>query len=227
MTGAITSLYFSTAAVILDAIVLLAYKSQVLAALAAGSTSCSLQASTDQAGTAQYCFSSLFTNALPVFFVGLLAISFLASIFLGTYFEFIPGTSYLRKALLVSLVMLVVMLNLALPIAADGQQEVLMIAFELVLAAGYAVLAARLYRRFTREVEFQSSDPSRIRVLIGRRDQTGKKRTFSVNSTQAVEASADGKRFRSWLVSGGVTVEDTRSPVTKMKVLGDGLLKAT
>ncbi len=225
--GVITSLYFSGAAVALNATVLLAFKSQVLASLAASAANCSQSGPASQAGTAQFCFSSLFTSALPVFFIGLLAISFLASIFFGVYFELIPGKSYLRKALLVSLVMLVVMLNLVLPLAGDGQQELLMITFEVALAVGYSVATARLYRRFTREVEFQSSDPSKLKVMLGRRDQTGKKRTFSVNSTQAVQASAEGRRFRGWLVSGGVSVEDSKSPITAMKVLGDGLLKAT
>lgn len=225
--GVITSLYFSSAAVALNATVLLAFKSQVLTALAASSTTCSQPGPASQTGTAEFCFSSLFTSALPVFFVGLLAISFLASVFFGAYFEFIPGKSYLRKALLISLLMLVVMLNFVLPIAGDSQEELLMITFEVALAAGYAVAEARMYRRFTREVEFQSSDPSKLKVMIGRRNQTGKKRTFSVNSTQAVHASAEGRQFRGWLVSGGVSVEDPKSPVATMKVLGDGLLKAT
>jgi len=211
MAGVIAGLYFSSAAVVLNAIVLLAFKSQVLAALANSSTT----------------FSSLFTSALPFLFVGLLVISFLASLFFGVYFEVIPGRSCLRKALLVSLVMLVVMLNLVLPIAADGQEELLMMAFEVALAMGYAVMSARLYQRFTREVEFQSSDPSKLKVMLGRRDQTGKKRTFSVGSTQSVQVSTEGRQFKGWVVSGGVTVEDPKSQVTTMKVLGDGLLKAT
>jgi len=225
--GVFASLYFSGAAVALNAIVLVVFKSQVLAALETSSTTCSQSGPANQSGTAQFCYSSLFTSSLPIFFIGLLAISFLAAVFFGVYFEFIPGKTYLRKALLVSLVMLVVLLNFVLPIAGDGQQELLMITFELALAVGYAAVSARLYRRFTREVEFQSSDPARLKVMLGRRDQTGKKRTFSLNSTQPVQASTEGKQFKSWLVSGGVTVEDSKSPVTTITVLGDGLLKAT
>jgi hypothetical protein len=224
--GAITGLYFSGAAVALNAVVLLAFKSQVLSALGTGSSTCSQIGPASQAGTELFCYSSLFTSALPTFFVGLLAISFIASVFFGVYFEFVPGRSYLRKALLVSLVMLVVMLNFVLPIAGDGQQELLMITFEVVLAVGYAVISSRLYRRFTREVEFQSTDPSKLKVMLGKRDQTGKKRTYSIGSTQEVTASPEGRQFRVWLVSGGVTVGDPRNPTTTIKVLGDGLLKA-
>jgi hypothetical protein len=42
-----------------------------------------------------------------------------------------------------------------------------------------------------------------------------------------VEVSAEGRQFRGWLVSGGVSVGDSKTSVTTMKVLGDGLLKAT
>jgi hypothetical protein len=226
-TGAIVSLYFSASAVALNAATLLADKNQVLAGLKSGSIGCSQSGPSNQTGTAQNCFSALFTSALPVFFVGLIIISFLAAVSFGVYFEFVPGKTYLRKAFLVALVMLVAMLNLVLPIAADGQEELLMIGFEFLLAVGYAVLAARLYRRWTREVEFQSADKAKLKLMLGKRDQTGKKRTFSVGSTQTVDVVTEGRQFRGWLVSGGVTVDDPKSQTTMMKVLGDGLLKAT
>src|SRR5208283_4150400 len=95
--GVITSLFFSGPAVALNALVLLAFKSQVLVSLATSATNCSQSGPASQAGTAQSCFSSLFTGALPLFFIGLLAISFLASIFFGVCFELVPGKSYLRK----------------------------------------------------------------------------------------------------------------------------------
>jgi len=224
--GAVASLYFSLAAAALDAVVLLAFKSEVLVALAANPAACSQYGASSQAAIGS-CYSSLFASALPVFFAGLFAVSFLASMFFGVYFEIIPGKSYFRKALLVALLMLVVMLNFVLPIAGDSQQELLMIALETGLAVGYAAVAARLYRRFTREVEFQSSFPSKLKIMQGRRDQTGKRRTYAVNSTQRVEAESEGRPFRAWVVSGGVSVEDSKNPNTAMKVLGDGLLKVT
>jgi hypothetical protein len=217
--GTIVGLYFSGTAVALDALVLLAFKSQVLTALAANYTNCSQ--------SAQSCYSSLFTGALPIYFAGLLVISFLATVFYGVYFEYVPGGSYFRKALLIALLMLVVMLNFVLPIAGDTQQELLMIGFEIVLAGGYAGATGKLYRRFTREVEFQSAQPAKLRVMLGRKNQTGKKRTFSLNSKQKVVAESDGRSFRTWVVSGGVSVDDPKNSIAEITVLGDGLLKAT
>lgn len=65
-----------------------------------------------------------------------------------------------------------------------------------------------------------------MKISVDKRALTGKKRTFNVNSTHNVEAVADGKQFKEWLVSGGVIVKDPRDPKTTFKVTGDGLLKA-
>lgn len=214
--GAVAGLYFAGLTALADALMLISTKSTVLTALTNSTPTCT-----------ESCYSDLFTQALPIFFVGLVVVSFLSAVLLGVFFELVPGKTYFRKGLLVAIVMLVVTLNTFTPIAATGQQELLMISVELALTIGYAVIASRLYRRLTRRVEFQSSDKERLKVKVLRRDQTGKTTTFAMGSTQTVEASAEGRAFKGWVVSGGVTVEDAKSPVTKMHVLGDGLLKAT
>lgn len=225
--GAASGLFFSGVTAGINTLVLLADKSQIISTFATSPSTCPISGATNSTIAAQRCFSNLLTAAIPFFFFSLLAISLLGAIFFGIYFEFIPGRSYLRKALLLALVVLVVLLNIAIPVAATVQQEILMIVVELVTAVGYAVILARLYRRYTREVEFQSVDPSKIKIMIGNRDQTGKKRTYPLNAKQVVSVTAEGRPFKGWVVSGGVSVDDSRARQTEMTVVGDGLLKAT
>ena len=205
---------------------LLAYKSQVLATLAKyETTNCAGSGPASQPGSAEYCFTALFTGPVLFFFLELLLIAFFFAIAYGLYFEVLPGGfSYLRKSILISLIMLVAVLFAVTPVVGDLQQLVIVLAAEVVLASVLSLVQARLYRRFTREVEFQSADPA-VKIMLGRRNYAGKKRTFAVGSKQAVEAAAEGKTFRSWLVSGGVTVDDAKSPSTSFHVNGDGLLK--
>ena len=108
--------------------------------------------------------------------------------------------------------MLIVMFFLALDgLVTDGVQQLLMISFEIVGAVFFAVIFAQLYRKFTREVEFQTQKTD-LKIKVDRRDVTGRKRTFTTNSTHKIAAASEGKPFREWLVSGGVSVGDRRSP---------------
>jgi len=226
-SGLVTSIYFAGAVASLNALVLIAFKSQVLAALAEYYTNCSASGPANQPGSAEYCFAALFRGSLLFFFLQLLLISFFFAILYGLFFELLPGGfSYWRKSVLVSLIMLVVVLFTVTPVVGDLDQLILVIAAEVVLAMVLSFFQARLYRRFTREVEFQSADPG-VKILVHKRNNAGKKRTYAIGSTQPVEAVGEGKRFKGWLVSGGVSVEDSRSPVTNIHVNGDGLLKAT
>ncbi|MDA4114153.1 MAG: hypothetical protein OK474_08925 [Thaumarchaeota archaeon] len=227
--GAAASLYFAASVSVFNALILLSFKSDVLAALETSSPQCSTTIPAGQVGSAQYCFSELLFPGIPLYdFVRTLIIAIFFAISIGIYFDYIPGRSYVRRTLLVSFIMLLVMLFLGLyGLVADGLQEILMVSFELVAAALYAVIFAQLYRRFTREVEFQSQKTNLIKIKVDKRDLTGRKRTFSTNSTHEVEAVSEGKPFKEWLVSGGVSVKDPKDPKTRMKIVGDGLLKAT
>ncbi len=197
--GAIAGLFFSGAAVAANIVVLGTLSDQLAAGI----------------------------PAIEESLIELFAISFLFGVIFGVYFESVPGRSYLRKALLIGLIMLVAVLNLVLPVVTDPLQEFLMIIAELAFAIGYAIISARLYRRYTREVQFESVDPAKLKIMVRKRDQTGKKKTFSLNATESIEVSAEGRRFKGWLVSGGVTVGDAKSGSTDIRVTGDGLLKAT
>ncbi len=222
--GVFGSIYLAASISVFNALVLLSFKGEVLSALA---SSTSLQCSSPPAAT-QSCFNDLLVPGIPEYdFVRTLIVAIFFSVSIGMYFDYIPGVTYTRRAVLASFVMLIVMLFLGLyGIVADALEEVLMVSFELVAVTVFAFIYASLYRRFTREVEFQSQKPG-LKILVDRRDLTGKKRTFTTNSSHRVEALSDGKQFKGWLVSGGVSVENAKDPKTKVRVVGDGLLKAS
>lgn len=215
--GAVASLYFAGSIAAFNALLLLAFESQVLSFLAQDS-GCTASP-TD-------CFATIIFPGIPLYdFVRTLVIAILFSIVIGMYFDFLPGPTYFNRTTLVAMIMLLFMLFLGLTgIYADEQQEVLMVAFEVVTTFFYALIMARLYRRFTREVEFQSSIQDAI-IIVDRRNLTGKKRTFGVNSKHKIEASTGGKPFKLWRVSGGVQVKEPRELNSSMLVAGDGILK--
>jgi len=216
--GIVAGAWLAGSVSVFNALVLLSFKSATLTALG------TVQ---DCNGDVEGCFSRLLYPGIPEYdFFRILIIAVLSALSIGLYFDFIPGRSYFVKTLLASLIMLLLMLFLGLVgIAADAQQELLMVTFELFAVALYGLIFALLYRRFTREVEFQSQKGS-TKIIVDRRDLTGKKRTFGYNSSHKVEAVSDGRPFKGWLVSGGVSVAEPKQATTTIKIVGDGLLKA-
>jgi FlaA1/EpsC-like NDP-sugar epimerase len=175
--------------------------------------------------TAEGCFLSVIQVYLPVnMFVNYMLLLFYSSIY-GRLYEYIPGREYYSKGVTISLILL---LNLAFfgsvitQFTFYGRLIVLFAAILLTIILGF--LLGKFYRRYTRLVEFQSSDPEHIRVFVDGRDVTGKKLTLSVRSTH--RARAEGKiPFKSWVVTGGVSVDDPRSYETFFEVNGDGILR--
>jgi hypothetical protein len=216
--GAVASLYFAGSVSLFNILLLLTFKAQVISYL---------QTFSDCAGSAaQSCLSVLVIEVIPIDdFLRTLVVAMLFAVATGVYFDYLPGPTYSRKTLLMSIIMLVAMLFLDLyGVVTSVTQEVAMVAFELMAVVFYALIMARLYRRFTREVEFQTVTPAG-RVVVDHRDLTGKKRTFSVKSSHKVEAAGELKTFRGWLVSGGVTVKEPKETKTSILVTGDGMLK--
>lgn len=217
--GSVASLYFASAVSLFNILILLSFKSQVLSYLAQD-PQC--------AASVNACFSTVIFPGIPLYdFVRTEVIAILFAVIIGIYFDYLPGPSYFRKTLLASIVMLLAMLFLNLVgIVSSELQLGLMVAFETVAAGLYALIMARLYRRFTREVDFQTAVPD-AKLIVDKRNLTGKKRTLSVNSTHKVEASTNDKPFKVWRVSGGVQVKEPREAKSAILVTGDGVLKLT
>jgi hypothetical protein len=92
----------------------------------------------------------------------------------------------------------------------------------------FGYFLGRLYKKYTRRVGFESEDPGLLRVVVDRRDLTGQEKTFAYTSSHKVRAdlSSDAS-FKEWIVSGGITLEDSRSFETAMEITGDGALKGS
>lgn len=226
-SGAAASLCFAALVSVSNLLLLYTYKNQVLAYLAQTYPStCPATASSSTSGSAQSCFSQIIVNGIPTAdFLRVAVIGMVFAVVIGVYFDQLPGRSYFNRTLLITLVMLIGMLFLGFYGLVESEtQALLMILFQSGSALVYAVILARLYRHFAREVEFQTPGKS-ARVMVDKRDVTGKKRTFSVNSSHTLELSSEKTDFKGWQVSGGLTVKEPKEQKTTFRVTGDGMLK--
>jgi hypothetical protein len=221
--GILGGIFFAAAAGLFNVVLLEAFSGSVLAAFQANPFC-------NGAGggpTAQDCFSTLLTTDVPTFVV--LPIGVFGIIFgglYGLYFEFLPGRGYRIRAVAMGMLMLIMILFFGVAgLTADQTQKWIMDAFDAVTMLAYAVVIARFYRKYTREVEFVSPDLEKLKITVDGKNFTGKVRTLSLHSTHTVRAPSESGAFKEWLVSGGVSVLDSKSFETTMRVDGDGLLK--
>jgi hypothetical protein len=177
-------------------------------------------------GTPQACLSTLLNTNIPTLAVLQGASGILFGALYGMYFEFLPGEGYGVRAVAIGMAMLIVLLFLGLAgITIDRTQQLIMYATDIVSMIGYVVITAHFYRRYTREVKFESPNPGRLKITVDRKNYTGKTKTLSLHSNHTVRAPSESGTFHQWLVSGGISVLDSKSFETTMRVDGDGLLK--
>ena len=227
--GAVASLFFAGSVSLFNIALLLVFKGEVLSYLSQNlPTACPATSAPGVPGTAETCFTTILVADIPVADfarIGIIALIF--AIAIGVYFEYLPGPTYFRRTLLASLIMAILMIFVGLYGLVTTQfQVVLMITFETGASILYALVVARLYRRFTREVEFQAPEGGG-KIFVDKRNVTGKRRTFGLNSKHNVEVAGAVKPFRSWVVSGGVQVKEPKQQKTSIRITGDGLLRLT
>jgi hypothetical protein len=219
--GILGGIFFAAAAGLFNVAILEAFSGSVLAAFQTNPFC------TGGSATPQDCFSTLLTTDIPTFVVlpiGLFGILF-GGLY-GMYFEFLPGKGYRIRAVAMGMLMLIMILFFGVAgLTADQTQKWIMDAFDTVAMLGYAAIIARYYRRYSREVEFVSPDPEKLKITVDGKNFTGKARTLSLHSAHTVRAPSESGAFHEWLVSGGVSVLDSKSFETTMRVDGDGLLK--
>ncbi|MDG7006793.1 MAG: hypothetical protein JRN06_00955 [Nitrososphaerota archaeon] len=178
-------------------------------------------------GSAQDCFVSLVTIDVP--FVAFVAffITLLYSGLFGIYHDYFPKISTAAKAMAVAAVVAVNLLFFGFGgYIFDSESAVATTVFLIVWTAVFGYSLGRLYRRYTRRVEFESEDTSMLKVLVDGRDVTGRSRTFAATSSHRVRAElSNDASFREWEGTGGVNLEDPRSFETVMEVNEDGTLR--
>lgn len=211
-----------------NALLLYALKPDVLAIITQQyPTICPVGAS-GNATSVEDCFSSVVVGYLPVIaFLGFF-ISLIYAYIFGRFYESFPGKGAKTKGIGVAFIVLLSLLYLGLTgVTFEPLDAEALLIFVLAATVVYGFLLGTLYRRYTKIVEIGSPSDSQLRIKVDGKDFTGKTRTFATKSVHEVRAEApEGSSFREWVVSGGVTVEDTRSYETSMEVNGDGLLKA-
>lgn len=221
--GILGGVLFAAAIGLFNIALLEAFSSSVLAAFQANVVC------TTPPTTPQDCFSTLLSTYIPTFVIFPTAVfGILFGGLYGLYFEFLPGRGYRIRAVAAGMGMLIMILVFGVAgVTADQTEKAIMYAFDTVAMLVYATVLARYYRKFTREVEFASPDPERLKITVDGKNFTGKLKTLALHSTHKVRAPSESGAFREWLVSGGVSVLDSRSFETTMRVDGDGLLKIT
>jgi len=221
--GILGGIFFAAAVGLFNIALLEAFSGSVIAAFQ------QVSACTTPPTTPQDCFSTLITTYIPTFVLFPIAVlGILFGSLYGIYFEFLPGQGYRIKALAIGMGLLIFLLLFgAAGIAADQTQKTILYAFDVMGALGYVAIVARYYRTYTREVQFQSPDLKRLKITVDGKNFTGKTRTLSVHSSHTIKAPSESGTFHEWLVSGGVSVLDSKSFETTMRVDGDGLLKIT
>ena len=219
--GILGGIFLATAIGVFNVALLEAFHPAVLQVLSSGQ-SCS-------GAAAQDCFSTLVSISIPTYVMFPLAVLGIAfGALFGMYYEYLPGVGYRIRASAIGLALLICIFFLGVAgETADPTQKAIMSGFDFAAVILYSLVIARYYRRFSREVQFESPRPGELKILVNDRDFTGKTRTFALNSTHKVKASSDAGAFKAWLVSGGVSVEDPRSFETTVRVEGDGLLKVS
>ena len=220
--GILGGIFFAAAAGLFNAAVLEAFSSSVLANFATNSN-CIPPAGVSPAD----CFSTLLQADIPslvVFPIGVFGILFGA--LYGLYYEWLPGHGYRIRAVGIGMAMLIAMLLLRVAgLTTDPNQKAIMDAFDTLSMLIYALIISHFFRKYTREVEFDSPDPERLKITVDGKNFTGKTKALSLHSTHTVRAPSESGAFHLWLVSGGVTVLDAKSFETTIRVDGDGLLK--
>lgn len=173
----------------------------------------------------QDCYNAVFTSYLPlVAFIGYFISLFFAWVF-GAVYDSFPVRDPRVKGTFVAVLVGIVFVLLELDgVTFSYTVKALLSAFFLLITVAYGTMLGLLYKRYTREVQFVSDDPA-LRIVVGRRDRTGKKETFATRSVHKITARTETGHFKQWVVSGGVSVEDDRSFETIMEINGDGMLK--
>jgi hypothetical protein len=89
----------------------------------------------------------------------------------------------------------------------------------------FGYVLGRLYRKYTRVVEFSSQNPALLKVFVDGRDSTGRAKTFAATSNHKLRAEvAEDASFKEWEAGGGITLDDARSFETTMEVNDNGKL---
>ncbi len=173
------------------------------------------------------CFQSVVSVDVPyIAFVAFFIALIYAGIF-GWFYDSLPSRSSTLRGELFSAIVGVNLVFFGFSgFYFDSASASATSAFVIAWTIVFGYILGRLYRKYTRAVEFSSQDENMLKVLVDGRDCTGKVRTFATTSSHKLRAEvSDDASFKEWEVTGGVTLEDARSFETVMEVGDSGALR--
>lgn len=224
--GTLSGILYLGGMAVFNAVLLYTLKPDVLTLIRQSYSSTCAPVASVNATTVEDCFASVVAVDVPYLaFVGFFVALLYSGIF-GRYYDSLPMSGPTLKG---ETIAAVVGVNLVIFGFAgfffNSEATIATSAFLVAWTVVFGYFLARLYKKYTRVVEFQSQDPDSLKVVVDGRDYTGKSRTFALTSSHNVRADvSDDASFKEWEPTGGIKIEDPRSFESLMEVNGDGVL---
>jgi hypothetical protein len=224
--GTLSGILYLGGMAVFNAALLYAMKPDVLTVIRQSYSSTCAPVASVNATTIEDCFASVVAVDVPYLaFVGFFVALLYSGIF-GRYYDSLPTSDPTLKG---EIIAAVVGVNLVIFGFAgfffSSEAALATGAFLIVWTIVFGYFLGRLYKKYTRVVQFQSQDPESLKVVVDGKDYTGKSRTFALTSSHNVRAEvSEDASFKEWEPSGGIKVEDPRSFESSMEVNGDGVL---
>jgi len=177
-------------------------------------------------GSAADCFQSVVSVDVPfIAFVAFFITLIYAGVF-GLYYDSLPNRGSTVKGLIFAAVIGLSLVFFGFSgYVFDSTSEFATTLMMLLWTALFGYLLGRLYKKYTREVEFSSQNPELLKVVVDGRESTGRVKTFATTSNHKLRAEiAEDASFKEWQATGGVSLEDARSFETTMEVNDNGKL---
>ena len=224
--GTLSGILYLGGMAVFNAVLLYTLKPDVLTVIRQSYSSTCAPVASVNATTVDDCFASVVAVDVPYLaFVGFFIALLYSGIF-GRYFDRFPMKSTTLKG---ETTAAVVGVNLVIFGFAgfffNPEAVIATSAFFFPWTVVFGYMLGRLYKKYTRVVEFSSQDPDSLKVVVDGRDYTGKSRTFALTSSHNVRADvSDDASFKEWEPTGGIKIEDPRSFESIIEVNGDGVL---
>jgi len=177
-------------------------------------------------GSAADCFQSVIAVDVPfIAFVGFFIALIYSGIF-GLYYDWLPNRGATLKGLVFAAI---IGFNLVFfgfsGYVFDSESGTATGVLMILWTPVFGYLLGRLYKKYTRVVEFSSQDSSLLRIVVDGRDSTGRAKTFATTSNHKLRAEvSEDASFKEWEPTEGIALEDARSFETSMEVNGNGKL---
>jgi len=224
-SGTLSGILYVGGIAVFNVVLLYAVQSSALNAISqAYPQSCPLVPNVN--GSAADCFQSVVSVDVPfIAFVAFFITLIYAGVF-GLYYDSLPNRGSTVKGLIFAAVIGLSLVFFGFSgYVFDTESGIATSVMMLLWTPLFGYLLGRLYKKYTREVEFSSQNPELLKIVVDGRDSTGRVKTFATTSNHKLRAVvAEDASFKEWQAIGGISLEDERSFETTMEVNDNGKL---